>query len=288
MSLFELQLVLACFESDGGDSGAGGAGGGGNGGEDGSAVGVGAAGVDSKRGKGSAAPKVFTQEDVNKFLAEDRRKHTQKYEQLENAYKEALANQNLTADQRAQLENKLDELQKTFRSKEQQLEYEKKQWEEKYSKEVKEWQTKAESWEAKYKESVMTRSLQDAAIVHDAFNPSQIVALLRPMTKIVERLDDNGRGTGELVPMVDLTDIDAKTGEQIITRRTPEDAVKRMKELPEMFGNLFKANVISGVGAGSATGSANPGSGRVDPRKISIEQYMKLRKENPRALGLKR
>lgn len=232
-------------------------------------------------------PKVFSQDDINKFLAEDRRKHAQKFEQLETAYTDALANQNLSKEQREQLEAKLEDLQKTFRSREQQLEHDKKQLEDKYVKEVKELETKAVAWESKYKQTLVDRSLQDAAVVNDAFNTSQIIALLRPMTKIVEKTDDQGRVTGDPQPMVDLTDIDTKTGESIITRRTPEDAVRRMKELPSLFGNLFKSNIVSGVGAGTATGGNMSGSGRVDPKKISTEQYMRLRKENPEALGLK-
>lgn len=236
----------------------------------------------------AAAPKVFTQDDVNKFLADDRRKHTQKYEQLESAYRDALENQNLSSEQRGQLEAKLDELQKTFRSKEQQLEHDKRLLEERYSKDVKEQAEKAVLWENKFRQTLIDRTLQDAAVTNDAFNPTQILALLRPMTKIVEKTDDQGKSTGELVPIVDLTDIDTKTGESIITRRTPEDAVKRMRELPDLFGNLFKSNVVSGVGAGRAAGGSNTGDGRVDPRKISMDQYMKLRKENPAALGLKK
>jgi len=278
--IFNLQVVLACFDEADDAAAAEAA-------EAAEAATAVAAAAAAKAAAAKGTPKVFTQDDVNKFLAEDRRKHTQKYEQLEGAYKEALENQNLTSEQRTQLEGKLDELQKTFRSKEQQLELEKKQWEDKYSKEVKEWETKATTWEGKYKESVMARALQDAAIVNDAFSPSQIVALLRPMTKIVEKTDDQGKGTGVFEPAVDLTDIDTKTGESMITRRTPEDAVKRMKELPTLFGNLFKANVVSGVGAGSATGGANSGTGRADARKITTEQYMELRKKDPKALGLK-
>lgn len=238
--------------------------------------------------KTKTAPKVFTQEDLNRFLADDRRKHTQRLEQLEAAYKEALENQNLSQEARTQLEEKLEDFQKTFRSREQQLEHDKKEAEEKYTKEVKDLEQKVMTWEQKYKQTLVDRSLQDAAVVNDAFNTSQIIALLRPMTKIVEKADDQGRATGELIPMVDLTDIDTKTGESIITRRTPEDAVRRMKELPALFGNLFKSNVVSGVGVGTATGSNMSGSGRVDPKRISTEQYMKLRRENPEALGLRK
>lgn len=279
IDLFKLQSVLACFDDEGDDGSAN---------DDAAAAAAAATAAAAAAKKGtSGAPKVFTQEDVNKFLAEDRRKHTQKYEQLEGAYKEALENQNLTSEQRAQLEAKLEDLQKTFRTKEERLETEKKQWEDKYAKEVKEWEAKATTWEGKYKESVMARALQDAAIVNDAFSPSQIVALLRPMTKIMEKTDENGKGTGIFEPMVDLTDIDAN-GEPTVSRRTPEDAVKRMKELPALFGNLFKANVVSGVGAGSATGGATSGTGRVDVRKLSTEQYMEIRKKDPKSLGLKR
>ena len=107
------------------------------------------------------------------------------------------------------------------------------------------------------------------------------------MSEIVEQTDEAGEPLGEFAPVIDLLGIDTKTGEQIITRRTPEDAVKRMRELPEQYGNLFKSNVVSGIGAGSATGSGVSGHGNVDIHNMSPEQYMELRKTNPAALGLK-
>lgn len=232
-------------------------------------------------------PKVFSQDDINKFLAEDRRKHSQKYEALEAAYKEALNNQTLTSDQRKALEQKLEDVQKTFRSKEQQLEHEKKQIEERYAKDTKDLQERSVMWESRYRQSLLDRELQDAASVNDAFNASQIVALLKPMTQIVEEQDEQGKSTGKFSVVIDLQDVDTKTGEQIITRRTPTDAVKRMRELPQLFGNLFRANVVSGVGSGSATGSGVSGNGRVDVRNLSPEQYMQLRKSNPAAIGLR-
>lgn len=274
-----LKIALACYENDNDDVAAAAAA---------AAEEVAAAAVAEEARKKDKGPKVFSQEDINRFLADDRRKHSQKFEQLEAAYKDALENQSLSKEQREQLEAKLEDLQKTFRSREQQLEHDKKQLEDKYAKEVKDWESKATTWEQKYKQTLIDRSLQDAAIINDAFNMAQIVSLLRPMTKFVEKTDDQGRATGDSVPMVDLTDIDTKTGDAIITRRTPEDAVRRMKELPTLFGNLFKSNVVSGVGAGTATGGNMSGSGRIDPTKISVEQYMKLRKENPEALGLQK
>jgi len=83
--------------------------------------------------------------------------------------------------------------------------------------------------------------------------------------------------------MIDFPDIDEKTGEEIKTLRTPMDAVKRMKEIPKIWGNLFKSNVVSGVGAGQGVA---PGTGEIDPTTLTSEQYMKLRRENPEKLGL--
>jgi len=237
---------------------------------------------------GGNAPPVFTQADVNRFLADDRRKHIQKYEELESAYKDALENQTLTAEQRAKLQEQLEDVQKRFRSKEQQLEMDKKSLEDRYATDTQKLKESAVIWEAKYKSSVADRSLLDAAITNEAFSPAQIVGLLRPMTRMVEAMDDNGNPTGDLTPMVDFPDIDTNTGESIMTRRTPEEAVKRMKELVDQYGNLFKSNVVSGIGAGSATGGLAPGAdGRIDVKKLTTEQYMKIRKENPASLGLK-
>jgi superfamily II RNA helicase len=233
--------------------------------------------------------KNFSQDDLNRFLADDRRKHQEKYKKLEESYKEILADKNLQKEQRAKMEAELADLQKSFRTKEQQAEYERKQERERFEGELETYKTAATKWESLYKNSVIDRSLQDAAVAAEAFNPGQIVGLLRPMTKMQEKTDEAGKSLGDFIPLIDFPDIDEKTGDQVITLRTPEEAVQRMKELPEMFGNLFKANVVSGVGSGSATGGVQSGDGgRVDPTKLTPEQYRKLRRENPEALGLKR
>ena len=232
----------------------------------------------------------FNQDDVNKFLADDRRKHQEKYRKLEGAYQEMLADKNLASEQREKLENELKDLQKTFRTKEQQAEYERKQEQERFKTEVTNYKESAVRWERMYKDSVVQRSLQDAAIAADAFNPTQIISLLRPVTQMRPGTDDVGNELdGQMIPKVDFPDIDEKTGEKIVTLCTPQEAVQRMKQLPEYYGNLFRANVVSGIGSGAATGGVTSGEGgRIDPTKLTPEQYRKIRKENPEALGLRR
>jgi hypothetical protein len=230
--------------------------------------------------------KTFNQDQVNAIVASDRRKLSDKYQELEGMYKDALADKNLTAEARSQLEAKLEDVQKTFLTKEETLIAEKKKLEENLSKEANQWKDAAIRWENQFKQTLVERTLQDAAVQHEAYNPSQMIALLRPMTKVSEKLDEHDKGTGTYEVVVDLADINSETGSPQVTRRSPEDAVKRMKELQDLYGNLFKTNVVSGIGAGTAQGGTS--NGKVDPKKLSTAEYMRLRKENPEALGIKK
>ena len=63
-------------------------------------------------------------------------------------------------------------------------------------------------WEALFRESTIERSLQDAAVKHEAWQPAQIVTHLRPRTRA-----DGGHGrqtgkpTGKYKPMVEMLDV---------------------------------------------------------------------------------
>jgi hypothetical protein len=232
-------------------------------------------------------PKVFTQEEVNKMMAADKRKHQDVLVKTEQSYKELLAsNKSLTEKERATLEENLATVQGQLRTKEETAKMEKKQLEEQLTGKIKEHETRAHEWENRYKTETVTRSLQDAAVSADAFQSSQIVALLTPMTRLVEMIDEKtNKSTGKFRPVVDFPDVDAD-GNPTITVRTPDEAVKRMKDLPETYGNLFKSNVVSGIGANSATGVTPGANGKVNLRNLTPEQYRELRAKNPAALGL--
>jgi len=135
---------------------------------------------------------------------------------------------------------------KEYRSKEETLKREKKQMEESLTGKLTATERRAQDWENRYRESHINRELQDAAATNDAYNSRQIVSLLRPKTKMVPALDGTGKETGEYQVVVDLDDV--VDGKPAVTQLTPQAAVKRMKELPEMYGNLFKSGVVSGVG----------------------------------------
>ena len=231
--------------------------------------------------------KKFSQDDLNKFLAEDRRKHEAKLKTLETSYEKRLEDKSIDAEGRQQLEVELEDLRSQFRTKEQQAEHEKKLQAAEYETKLTASQEAAQWYQGLYTDFVIENSIKDAATAHEAFNDAHIVGLLRPNTKLQDVLDENGNATGKLAPVVKFQDVDAE-GKAIERSLSPADAVKRMKELPHTHGCLFRANVVSGVGQGAATGGVTPGQGaQIDVTKLTTEQYLKIRKENPALLGLK-
>lgn len=244
---------------------------------------------------GKKDDKLFTQEDLNKVvqdrLAKEQKRNEQRNQDLAKQYESLLATKNLSDEERTKMEESLEDVRKQLRTKDEQAKVDKKASEEKHAKEVAALTERVTKTETRYREEKIARALQDAAVAHEAYNPSQVVTLLRGHTKLVEATDDAGKPTGEMVVMVDFPDIDSDTKKPVLTQRTPEDAVKRMKELPEFHGNMFKPNIVSGLGSHSATGGLTPGAGgklsNAQIAKLSMEQYAKIRKDNPELLGLK-
>ena len=216
-------------------------------------------------------------------MAADRRKHQAALQAAETQFQTLLQGKNLSDTERTKAEEALATVQMTMRTKEQQAAFEKQKLEETHGKTIKELSDKATHWETRYKDSTRDRALLDAAVSGDAFNASTLVTILKPMSKLV---DENG----ELKTMVEFPDTDPATKERVMTLRTPTEAVARMRELPEIYGNLFKSNVVSGIGSNSATGGLTPGrDGKVDLEKLAKDpvQFRKVLKENPELLGLR-
>jgi hypothetical protein len=139
---------------------------------------------------------------------------------------------------------------------------------------------KARQWERRYKEATISHALKDAATAQGAFNADQVVKLLRGMTKLVETTDKKtGKPTDQFKVVVDLPETSPKTGKPVTVQKTPEEAVRRMKELPGTYGNLF----VSGAPKKSTTKQQDP----IDVRTLTSAQYREIRNTNPERLGLR-
>lgn len=220
------------------------------------------------------SPKSYTQEDLNKALAADKRAHQAQYQKLEAQLQSTLETAKLTDEQRANLETSLEDVRQQLRTKEEQARADKKRLEDTYSAKIKDAEQRATVAEQRWQDSTIDRAIRDAAAAGDAFSVDQVVELLRSKTKLVEDK-----------PMVDFVSIDPETGEAKTVQMSPREAIKAMKEDAKRFGNLFRSGVVGGIGGTGSAGSL-PNGGKVDVKNLSMDQYMKLRKENPAALRL--
>jgi hypothetical protein len=236
------------------------------------------------------ADQTFTQDQLNRILADDRRKHQQKYSALEKQMQSLAEDKNLEQQQREELQASLEEIQAQRRTKEQQIAHDAQKAKREYEERLKKAEEDAKNFRTMYEDTVVTNALMMAADPEEVTNRDLIVRLLKPQTAIRDITDEDGKPTGQKAPLVELEDVDVTTGKRITTLRTPEDALARMKELPTQYGGLFRANVVSGIGSGTATDGVKSGSGDgLDLSEIAKDPalYRKYRKENPAALGLR-
>jgi len=218
------------------------------------------------------------QEEMNAMMAENRRKLTQQNSELVTQLEQLKQNTHLTQEQRDELQQRITQLEQQYLTKEELAKRESEKTRKQYENELNTFKQDNERWKGLYTSSTIERSLQDAAIEGEALHPSQIVDLLRNRTELSEVLE-NGRPTGRYQPIIKFSDV-TDDGKNVVLELAPNDAIKRMKELSDKYGNLFKGTAVSGTGGSRrADGSAPPAKMKEvmsDPVK-----YAKWRKENP-------
>jgi hypothetical protein len=203
-------------------------------------------------GKGE---KMFSQTELNKFLAEERRKQQSQTQKALDELQALKSKAELTASERHELDSRIESLQNELLTKEQLSKKEQDRIKKTYEDKVASLAAEKETWQGRYTESTIIRALTDAAAENEAFSPKQIVAILRQNTRLVDALED-GKPTGELTPKVRFSEA-GQNGEVITLELSPKEAVKRMREQDEYL-NLFKGEGSGGSGAMTRPGSKKP------------------------------
>jgi len=223
--------------------------------------------------------KTFTQEEVNKFLADEKRKTKAQADKLVTELEAMKSKASLTAQEREEIEARLESVKSEFMTKEEMLKQEKERVEKKLKTDLDSKTKEADTWKAKFTQSTITRSITDAAVAAEAFSPRQIVAQLSNNARLVEVLDGSNKPTGEFVAKVKITETD-KDGKDITLDLEVGEAVKKMSDQAE-FANLFK-----GKGTGG-TGGQNRGGGKATDLKTAAQDpatYRRLRAEGKLSL----
>lgn len=218
--------------------------------------------------------KTFTQDEVNKILAQEKRKHqgvTQKaIKELEALQKKST----MTEKERHELDERVEQLKTSLLTEQEKAKREADKLRRQHRERVTGLEAERDTWKTRFTDSTIERSLTDAAATNNAFNPKQIVAILGRNTRLVEDLDSEGQPTGKLVPKVSFADKN-KEGKNVVLELSPDEAIKRMKEIPEYL-NLFKAEGTGGAGLRS-----QPSGRKLDVRELAKDPaaYRKAKAE---------
>lgn len=212
---------------------------------------------------GGSAPQTFTQEQLNTILADEKRKAQGAITQLQ-AEVEALSKRaNLTTKDRSELENRLSELNSQLLTKEELAKQEKDKLLKQHTQEREQLANELKDWRGRYENTRIESALLDAAVKHNAFNPEQIVTILRSNTRMVEVVE-NEQPTGNYDVRIKLRSKNSK-GESVDLDLSPVEAVKHMSEQPDSL-NLFKSESSAGYGGrGSNTNKLDPVALAKDP-----------------------
>jgi hypothetical protein len=208
----------------------------------------------SGEGKDGAG-KLFTQEELNKILAEDRRKHQEKLDSLK---KDAEKLQGTKAEKEA-LQQKISEMEKNFLTKEQLAAQEQEKAKKKYETELSEAKQAADQWKNVFIKNVAEVSIAQAAVENKAFNPQQLQLLLGNQVQVRQKTDAEGRPTMEFETILAVTDKD-KDGKPVVLELPVAEGVKKMRENPQ-FANLFLVDGTPGTGAHTINNSPVPVTG---------------------------
>lgn len=264
MKFLKSKTQLIAFDGEGDGSGSEGSG----------------SGSEGSGGDGNDAEKQFTQEQVNTFVAEERRKMNVRQQKLASELEELKSTASLTKEEKEGLQQKIEELQTQYMTVEEKARQAADKASKKHSEELQTIVTERDTWKVKHEQLAISTEIAKTASEQKAISFEQIAALLAPKTKLTEQLDEEGKPTGSFIPKVMFPDKD-KDDKPIILELTLPEAVKRMKELPQ-YGNLFEADKVGGLGGTGSVTSGKP----LDIAKIAKDPvaYRKLRKEQPELL----
>jgi len=228
-----------------------------------------------------AEEKKFTQTNVNTFIAEEKRKNQLRERKILGELQELKRSASLTADEKITLEKRIEELQTQHMTAEEKARRAGEAAEKKIAEQVENLTKERDNWQVKHADLVIDTAIIRASSEGEnkAFFHEQINAILKPKTKLVETLDDDGKPTGKFEPKVAFPDRD-KEEQPIILELTVPEAVKRMKEL-EQYGNLFDGGKKGGLGG---AGNQSKG-GKMDLAKIAREDPARYREERKKRMS---
>lgn len=225
---------------------------------------------------------VTSQAELNNVLKREKEKFRKDREKLTKQL-EDLRSASMSSEQKEALENQIEELRSQTLTVEERARHQLTKAQKDAQAALDSETTKAKTWESRYHDLKIGHEIVSAASSHEVLpgGVELVESFLRPKTRLVPDLDDEGKETGTYTAKVKFNDTN-KEGKAVVLDLPVADAVKRMKELPEKFGSLFKGSANGGVGGNTGTPGKKP-----NVAGMTTAEYMEARKKDPASVGLK-
>lgn len=227
--------------------------------------------------------KVFKQEDVDKIVADARRKDEAEIQKHTNELKKLKESAGLTKKERDDLQTRIDDLNNQYKTKEQLAAQEIEKTQSKAKEELELERNEKSRWKESFETTTITNAVLRTTSA-DAVNAEIMEDLIRPKSRVVEGKDAEGKPNGLFTVMVKIGITNKKTKTVEVMDLPIDEAIKQMKEDVPRFGNLFKSTIQGGVGGSGGGGSR--GTGQAGPldgetiKNMTDAEYVELRKRH--------
>lgn len=217
----------------------------------------------------------LTQKQLNDLLAGEKRKALEQNKKTVEELEKVKQTAGLSAQQVQDLTGQIAELEKTYMSQAELAKRDAEKQQKEYSSKLEHESKRATDNEARFKNLLIKNAITSASVVNEAYNPEQMLTQLSGMAKVVPIVQD-GKETGDFEVKIAFPD-KTKDGQPVLLELTADETLKRMKEIPERYGNLFKSGVSGGVG-GNNNGPTGGTGNDLNTITGDPETYRKNRK----------
>ncbi len=192
--------------------------------------------------------KIFTQAQVNAFIAQNKRELREQLAATAAELTKLQQSSTASLEEKATLAGKLEEMNNQLLSKDELAKKEREKLAKTKDEEISKIAKERDTWQSRFRKSTIENAIIGAAT--NAFNPKQVLAVLESQAKLTP-VEEDGQETGAFQVLIDLTTTDNEGKTKKLTL-SPADAIKTMAESPDYF-NLFKDPATGGLGRNNQT-----------------------------------
>lgn len=224
--------------------------------------------------------KTFTQEQVDKLMAEHRKGLQTQNQELVKQLEEIRSVSTLTQQQKDELDARITTLSQQHLTEQQKAAAEFETFKKKVTKDLEATSSEAKQWKGQFESVMVQNAIAAGAVAHKAANSDQMLDLLSSKAKVLPEIDNEGKPTGKFVVKIPVKVVDPKTKQPVILELPAAEAIGKMRE-DASNANLFLFDGKAGLGGNNHPSGKTGTGGTPDFASMKTEEYIKWKKENP-------